>query len=217
MGQLEVDIIPHDENDNEYDEVPESPSELIGQSLCFKVVIISAKGLQPNFCRNLKIEYQTFYDRQVNNTKLYNENDSNLTEFKIGEEFEHKIDYLTKEDVDFLEKEKICFKVYAYEDVEKKGKIGVDEVLKIDKEVEEKLNEPTEEIPKDVKTLSNNFANGNNQNQNDNNVTNNKAVNNNKFGYSNNQQNLNKINLKTSKTHSEKIQKGKGDKDCLIF
>ena len=43
MGQLKVDIIPHDENDMEYDEVPESQSELIGQSLCFKVVIIGTK------------------------------------------------------------------------------------------------------------------------------------------------------------------------------
>ena len=210
MGQLEVDIIPHDENDMEYDEVPESPSELIGQSLCFKVAIISAKNLQVNFCRNLKIEYQTFYDRQVNYTKLYNENDSNLTEFKIGEEFEHKIDYLTKEDVDFLEKEKICFKVYAYEDVEKKGKIGIDDVLKIDKEVEQ-LNEPTEEIPKEVKALSNNFTEGI--------KTNNNQVqrnNNNKYGYSNNQQNLNSINL-NSKSYNERLQKGKNDKDCLIF
>ena len=43
MGQLDVDIIPHDENENEYDEVPESPSELIGQSLMFKVSIIGLK------------------------------------------------------------------------------------------------------------------------------------------------------------------------------
>jgi hypothetical protein len=229
MGQLDVDIIPHDENDNEYDEVPESPSELIGQSLCFKVSIIDAKDLPVNFCRNLKVEYQTFYDRQVNSTKLYNENDSNLTEFKIEEEFEHKIDYLTKEDVEFLEKEKICFKVYAYEDVEKKGKLGVDDILKIDKEVEQ-LNEPTDEIPKEVKPLNNNIIevrNNNNVAQNNkplsmsinNSTNNNKAKNNNKFGYSNNQQNINNINFKTSKTFNDKINKGKTDKDkdCLIF
>jgi hypothetical protein len=215
MGQLDVDIIPHDENDNEYDEVPESPSELIGQSLCFKVCIIGVKNLPPNFCRNLKVEYQTFYDRQVNYTKLYNENDSNLTEFKIGEEIEHKIDYLTKEDVDFLEKEKICFKVYAYEDVEKKGRIGVDDQLKIDKEVEQQqqqqmdpLDEPTEEIPKNVKNINENYINTNQNPENYNN-----KPNKNKFGYSNNQQNLNKINTKTSKDNN----KGKNDKDCNIF
>jgi len=153
-----------------------------------------------------------------------------LTEFKIGEEFEHKIDYLTKEDVDFLEKEKICFKVYAFEDVEKKGKIGVDEILKIDKEVAQ-LNEPTDEIPKDVKIASNNYNEGEkainvNQNSNSNNNTrnnnirnngpNNRSMNNNRFGYSNNQQNLNNINFRNQ---NEKMIKGKNDKDkdCLIF
>ena len=39
--------------------------------------------------------------------------------------------------MEFLEKEKLCFKVYDYEDVEKKGKVDVDEVLKIDKEIEQ--------------------------------------------------------------------------------
>ena len=216
VGQLDVDIIPHDENGLEYDEVPESPTELIGQSLCFKVSLISAKNLPVNFCRNLKIEYQTFYDRQVNTTKLYNENDSNLTEFKIGEEFEHKIDYLTKEDVDFLEKEKICFKVYAYEDVEKKGKIGVDEVLKIDKEMEE-MNEPSEEIPKEIKQTFNKSISGG-INENNNNVhKNNPGSMNNKFGYSNNQRNLNNMQLRNAKTQSERTNKGKIEKECSIF
>ena len=41
VGKIEVDIIPHDENGNEYDEVPEVPSELIGQSLLYKVVIMN--------------------------------------------------------------------------------------------------------------------------------------------------------------------------------
>ena len=215
MGQLDVDIIPHDENDNEYDEVPESPSELIGQSICFKVCIIGVKNLPVNFCRNLKVEYQTFYDKQVNYTKLYNEDNSNLTEFKIGEEIEHRIDYITKEDVEFLEKEKLCFKVYAYEDVEKKGKADVDEVLKIDKEIEQQLEEPAEVIPKNIKNMSDNFNNNNKINIQNNN--NNNRVNRNKFGYSNNQQNLNKINPKITNSQMEKYGKGKNDKDCSIF
>ena len=122
VGQIDVDIITLDENDNEFEEVPESPSELIGQSLAFKVLIIGVKNLPKNFCRNLKVEYQTFYDKKINSTKIYNENDSNLTEFKIGEKIEHKIDYLTKEDIEYLEKEKLRFEVYAFEEVEKKGK-----------------------------------------------------------------------------------------------
>ena len=42
-------------------------------------------------------------------------------------------------------------------------------------------------------------------------------MNNNKFGYSNNQQNLNNINIKNNKGYNEKMQKGKNDKDCFIF
>ena len=222
MGQLDVDIIPHDENENEYDEVPESPSELIGQSLMFKVSIIGVKNLPVNFCRNLKVEYQTFYDRQINYTKMYNENDSNLTEFKIGEEIEHRIDYLTKEDVDYLEKEKLCFKVYAFEDVEKKGREGIDDVLKIDKVVDEQqLDEPAEDIQKSEKVndnFNNNIINnGNNNINNMNNANNMNKVNKNKYGYSNNRQNLDKINQKNSKISMEKYNKQKNDKDCIII
>ena len=216
MGQLDVDIIPHDENDNEYDEVPESPSELIGQSLSFKVSIIGVKNLPKNFCRNLKVEYQTFYDRQINYTKLYNENDSNLTEFKIEEEIEHKIDYLTKEDVEILENEKLCFKVYAFEDVEKKGKSGVDDILKIDKEIEQQMEEPTEEISKNVNNI--NEINNNNANNNINIINIEHNRNKNKYGYSNNQQNLNKISARNPRMQQlEKNHKGKNDKDCAIF
>ena len=67
--------------------------------------------------------------------------------------------------MEFLEKEKLCFKVYAYEDVEKKGKSGIDDVLKIDKEIEQQqqqqMDEPTEEIPKNVKSINDNFNNNN--------------------------------------------------------
>ena len=227
--------------------MPESPSELIGQSLMFKVSIIGVKNLPVNFCRNLKVEYQTFYDRQINYTKLYNENDSNLTEFKIGEEIEHKIDYLTKEDVDYLEKEKLCFKVYAFEDdvdylekeklcfkvyafedVEKKGRQSIDDVLKIDKVVDEQLDEPTEDIQKTGSindNINNNniiINNTNNMNMNNNinnmnNMNNNRVDKNKKFGYSNNNQKMEWINPKKSKMTNDKFNKQKNDKDCIII
>ena len=178
-----------------------------------------------NFCRNLKVEYQTFYDRQINYTKLYNENDSNLTEFKIGEEIEHKIDYLTKEDVDYLEKEKLCFKVYAFEDVEKKGRQSIDDVLKIDKVVDEQLDEPAEDIQK-TGSINDNINNNNiiinntnnmNINNNMNNMNNNRVDKNKKFGYSNNNQKMEWINPKKSKMTNDKLNKKKNDKDCIII
>ena len=126
MGYIEVDIIPHDENNNEYDEVPENPYELVGQNLLYKVVIYNVKNLPNNFCKNLRVEYQSFYDRSTNYTKIYNQNENKKCQFDIGEEFEHKIEYMTKEDVEFLEKENVKFKIYAHEDVEKKGKIQLE-------------------------------------------------------------------------------------------
>ena len=48
---------------------------------------------------------------------------------------------MTKEDIDFLENEKICFKIYASEQVEKKGKVPIEEILRIIKEEKEKENE----------------------------------------------------------------------------
>ena len=154
-----------------------------------------------------------------------------MTEFKIGEEIEHKIDYLTKEDVDYLEKEKLCFKVYAFEDVEKKGRQGIDEVLKIDKVTEEQLDEPAEDIQK-TGSINDNFNNNNiinngnnmninknmNINNNINNMNNNNRVNKNKkFGYSNNNQKMEWINPKNSKMTGDKFNKQKNDKDCIII
>ena len=52
VGKLDVDLIPHDENDNEFDEVPETPSDLIGQDLKFKVSIIGVKDLPKNLVEN---------------------------------------------------------------------------------------------------------------------------------------------------------------------
>ena len=117
---LEVEIIPHDEKNNEFDEVLESPYDLVGQNLLYKIKIIKVKNLNINFCKNLRIEYQSFYDRSINYTKIYNKDKEKNVEFDIGEEFEHKIEYLTKEDIDFLEKENIKFKIYACEDAVKK-------------------------------------------------------------------------------------------------
>ena len=54
-------------------------------------------------------------------TKVYN-TDNKEPNIQIEEIFEHKIEYLTKDDIEFLEKYKICFKVYATEEVEIKEK-----------------------------------------------------------------------------------------------
>ena len=170
VGKIEVDIIPHDENGNEYDEVPEVPSELIGQSLLYKVVIMNIKNLPKNLSNNVTVQYQCFCDHSIISTKVYNpyneKNDETLAtnntdsvennnnsisgeeakvDIEINETFEHKIDYLTKEDIEFLENDKVCFKIFSTEKVEKKGKTPFEEILNSVKEPQD-LKEPEEEI-----------------------------------------------------------------------
>ena len=69
VGSLNLDVVPHDENGNEYEEVPEEPEELIGSSLQYTVVIKEINDLQDNFNSNIYIEYETFYNKQINITK----------------------------------------------------------------------------------------------------------------------------------------------------
>ena len=215
MGYIEIDIIPHDINNFEFDEVPENPNELIGQSLYYKVVIHNVKKLPNNFCKNLRIEYQSFYDKTINYTKIYNQNENKKTEFDIEEEFEHKIDYLYKEDIEYLEKENVKFKIYAYEDVEKKGRIKVEEKrtivnrensqnvkkeIKITKKENENIepDEPTEYIQKD-EDIKLNVNYNVNKNKNNNNANN--------------------YNQQRGRSGSQKFRKLKNlaQEDCSIF
>ena len=195
MGSIDVDIIPHDDKGKEFEEVPEIPSELIGQKLLYKVKIIDIKNIPKNFSANLKVEYQSFYDHSIISTKIYNEKaefnkcKDEKTNIEINEEFEHKIDFLTNEDIYYLENEKLCFKIYASEQIEKKGKTPIEEILKNIKEdddLKQKLpvniniskNNGLENkdildwniINKDDKNLKN--KNNNNQNNLNNNINN---------------------------------------------
>jgi hypothetical protein len=104
VGNLTVDIIPHDEDGNEFDEIPDDPNELIGQPLSFKVYIKDCKDLPDNFCRAVQIEYVSFVDNIVYKSKV-NEEKNKYQEFE--EYFPHHIDYITKDDVDYFLKEKV--------------------------------------------------------------------------------------------------------------
>ena len=171
MGSIDMDIVPHDDKGNEFDEIPELPSELIGQKLSYKVKIIYIQNIPKNFSANLKVEYQSFYDHSISSTKIYNQkaefnkcaNEKNNID--INEEFEHKIDFLTKEDIDYLENENMCLKIYATEQIEKKGRVSMEEILKSIKD-EEELHQPTPK--KNGNTNINNNANNTNINNNNN-------------------------------------------------
>ena len=107
VGKLDVDIIPFDADGNEYDEVPDQVTELIGQSLNFKVCVYRCSDLPDNFCRNLYVEYKMILDNSYNKTKVYNTEENIQTKLEMNEHFEHYIEYLSKEDIDYLVKELI--------------------------------------------------------------------------------------------------------------
>jgi hypothetical protein len=120
LGSLICDIIPHDEDNNEFDEIPDDPNELIGQPINFKVHIAECKELPDNFCKNVQIEYLSFHDNQPYKTRMI---EGNNRDPLFEENFEHHIEYLTRDDIDYIVKENLCFKVYAIEEVERRGKL----------------------------------------------------------------------------------------------
>lgn len=70
VGSLNIDVFPHDENGEEYEDVPEDPSELVGKCVYFSVIIKSVSDLPENFCKNVYVEYEMFYNKQVNATQI---------------------------------------------------------------------------------------------------------------------------------------------------
>ena len=245
IGKLDVDVAPHDEEGNEFDEVPEDPSELIGQCLQYKVCIYQVKNIPKNFSSELRVEYECFQDHKIISTKIYNKleknsnekdnnennnnenniNENNINEnnnnnennqdkniididdesitVQINEEFEHKIDYLTKEDIEYIQKEKLCFKLYAIETVEKKGRTPFEEIINMNNEAYNQKNEEEE-----TKTETKNEIKEN--------ITEDGFINIEK----NDQPNKN-AEIKTQnndpKNNNKKKGKGKNKEDCLIF
>lgn len=70
VGVLNVDVVPHDESGNDYEEVPENPDEIVGTSIFFTVSIKEIKDLPANFCEQIFVEYEAFYNGQRNTTKI---------------------------------------------------------------------------------------------------------------------------------------------------
>lgn len=104
VGNLTVDMIPYDEDGNEFEEIPDNPNELIGQPLKFKVYINECKDLPDNFNKGLFVEYVSFIDNLVYKTKINGEKNKHQV---FGQFFQHQIDYVTKDDIEYLVKEKV--------------------------------------------------------------------------------------------------------------
>jgi pSer/pThr/pTyr-binding forkhead associated (FHA) protein len=104
VGSLTVDIIPYDDEGNEFDDVPDDIYDIVGMGVNFKVYIKEAIDLPENFCRGVYVEYTSVNDNLVYQSKVVEEKNRN----PVFEEYiEHKIDFITKDDLDYLLKEKV--------------------------------------------------------------------------------------------------------------
>jgi kinesin family protein 13 len=103
-GTITLDIIPHDEDGNEFDDVPDDVNELVGTPIHLKVYIGEANDLPENFCRNTFVEYTSLDDHLTYSSKIVEEKTRNPS---FEDTLEHKIDFLTKDDIDFFIKEKV--------------------------------------------------------------------------------------------------------------
>ena len=152
------------------------------------------KDLPDYYCKGLQVEYTSFSDDKIYKTKKYNE-EGKETSFIIGERFEHEIPYLTSDDIEFFLRDKVCFKIYAYETVEKKGKLGLanrDEI--IINQVQFKINDSNNNSKKN-KEKTNRLKRS--------------------MTRANTSGNLKKSMTKSTK--NIKVLKDLKDKDCLIF
>lgn len=106
-GNITLDIIPYDEDGNEFDDVPDDVNDLIGTPINIKVYIKEANDLPENFCKGVYVEYTSLDDRLIYQSKIIEEKTRN----PIFEDYiEHKIDFLTKDDIDYFMKEKVsCY------------------------------------------------------------------------------------------------------------
>ena len=106
LGYLLIDMIPiKDENplkDNE--NPPDDPYELIGTTLEYLVHIKEIKDLPINFCKDIQVEYECFHDKDLKKTKIITDKSGNLV---FETYFKHKINYVQKEDIDYLLKENV--------------------------------------------------------------------------------------------------------------
>ena len=116
-GYIIIDLIPHDINGNLFEEIYENPFDLIGNNLYFTVYIKEIFDLPDFFNKGIQVEYTSFSDNNIYKSKIY-ENESKNSNVVIEEKFEHSIEYLSKEDIEFLLSDKICFKIYGFEEVE---------------------------------------------------------------------------------------------------
>ncbi len=74
VGSLTIDIVPYNDNDMEFEDIPDNPMDLVGQYLNYRIYIKEAKNLPEHFCTNCFVEYKSFFSEDeedsINRTNI---------------------------------------------------------------------------------------------------------------------------------------------------
>ena len=115
-----INVVPCEEDGNEdlnEDDLPEQPSDLLNQSISFKVKISHLEELPENFCRNMFCEYK-FYMDDIKYTTNVSEGRNRCP--KLNYEKIHHVECVTKFLIDYLLEDKLTIKIYGNQDLQKK-------------------------------------------------------------------------------------------------
>jgi hypothetical protein len=119
-GNLSVKYFPTDDTGTgEPDEelMPEeSPDELLGKAITFRVEIDQATGLPKDLSKNVFVTYALNFDRK----RVYQtpEVESKGQNPSFGYKQVHHVDAVTPSILRYLDKGQLCFKVFGYPDFE---------------------------------------------------------------------------------------------------
>jgi hypothetical protein len=86
-GNVKVNIVPIDEDGNPLEEGPESPEELIGTQINFRVEVIEARGLPATHANNVSCKYEIFNFGEKSTNIITTADALNVFKFDYSEEY----------------------------------------------------------------------------------------------------------------------------------
>ena len=120
VGKLEINLIPVDEDGESEvpdENFPDSPEELIDRRIDFLVNIIRAFDLPEDFCKDPFCEYTFFLSEERFSTPSV-PGKIRSPEFKFR--YHHTIEPVTDTLLNYLLKDSLCIKIYAFPDFNNK-------------------------------------------------------------------------------------------------
>ena len=118
-GQLSVDVIPVDADGNDelpFEDIPESPEDLLNRRIDYLVCIKSAKDLPQNFCKDVFVEYSIYLEDEKHCTVVIPGKNRD-PEFNYQKQ--HTQTVVTENFLKYVKDEVLTFRLKGFPDVKK--------------------------------------------------------------------------------------------------